>query len=154
MFGGRWRGPVAPPSRAVLVAVAVAGLAMAIAVPEGRAGLGFLVAALVAVVAVLAARWSAVRNGGSPLGAGDPVAGRSEDVEAAAPGPVGAGPASDGVGADVSGSVGLDSAAGGVGADVPGSVDADPASGRAGANAPGSVGAGSAADGAGAVDPG
>jgi hypothetical protein len=171
MFGGRWRGPVAPPSRAVLVAVAVAGLAMAIAVPEGRAGLGFLVAALVAVVAVLAARWSAVRNGGSPLGAGDPVAGRSEDVEAAAPGPVGAGPASDGVGADVSGSVGLDSAAGGatgatprpvgagpasdgVGADVSGSVDADPASGRAGANAPGSVGAGSAAAGAGAVDPG
>ena len=38
LFGARWPGPVAPPSRAVLAAVVVAGLAMAIAVPEGRAG--------------------------------------------------------------------------------------------------------------------
>jgi hypothetical protein len=112
LFGTRWPGPVAPPSRAVLAAVVVAGLAMAIAVPEGRAGLGFLVAAVVAVGAVLVARWSAVRDGGSTRGAGaaaggdaageDPATGGSDGAGAAVVSEaVRVGPAAEDVGAAV-----------------------------------------------------
>ncbi|WP_232663038.1 DUF4153 domain-containing protein [Pseudonocardia sp. TRM90224] len=49
-----WPRPASPPSRRILGCAAAAGVVAAIAVPEGRAGVGFLVTALVMTVAWLA----------------------------------------------------------------------------------------------------
>jgi hypothetical protein len=57
LFGDTWPAPVAPPTAAMAVAVALVGLTTATAVPEGRPGLGWLVTALVALAAALAVDW-------------------------------------------------------------------------------------------------
>ncbi len=57
LFGRHWPGPAGPPSRRVLGAAAVAGLGVAAAVPTDRPGVGWLVAALVALGAMLAIGW-------------------------------------------------------------------------------------------------
>ncbi|MEJ3652719.1 DUF4173 domain-containing protein [Actinomycetes bacterium KLBMP 9759] len=49
-----WPRPASPPSRRILGCAAAAGVVAAIALPEGRAGVGFLVTALVMTVAWLA----------------------------------------------------------------------------------------------------
>lgn len=55
VFGLRWLGPQAPPSRRVQVGVLAAGIGSAVAVSTDRAGLGMLLAALVIVGATLTA---------------------------------------------------------------------------------------------------
>ena len=57
LFGETWPAPAAPPTLAMAVAVGLVGLTTAIAVPDGRPGLGWLVAALVGVAAALAVDW-------------------------------------------------------------------------------------------------
>ena len=57
LFGDTWPAPAAPPTLAMAVAVVLVGLTMATAVPDGRPGLGWLVAALVTVAAALAVDW-------------------------------------------------------------------------------------------------
>jgi hypothetical protein len=67
LFGRHWPGPSGPPSRRVLAAVAVAGLATAVAVPPRRDGVGWLVAALVIVGAMLAIGWRPLHPPGPVL---------------------------------------------------------------------------------------
>ncbi len=67
LFGRHWPGPSGPPSRRVLGAVAVAGLVAAVAVPPDRAGVGWLVAALVTAGAVLAIGWRPMHPPGPVL---------------------------------------------------------------------------------------
>jgi hypothetical protein len=57
LFGDTWPAPATPPTLAMTVAVALVGLTTATAVPDGRPGLGWLVAALVGVAAALAVDW-------------------------------------------------------------------------------------------------
>jgi hypothetical protein len=54
LFGDRWPGPSAPPSRLVLGAIAAGGLTVATAMPLRAAGLGWLVIALVLAGALAA----------------------------------------------------------------------------------------------------
>lgn len=67
LFGDTWPAPATPPSAAMVIATAVAGVASAGAIPSGRPGLGWLVVALVAVAAALAADWRGRRI--TPAGA-------------------------------------------------------------------------------------
>jgi Domain of unknown function (DUF4173) len=67
LSGRHWPGPAGPPSRRVLAAVVVTGLAVAVAVPPDRAGVGWLVAALVAVGAMLAIGWRPLHPPGPVL---------------------------------------------------------------------------------------
>lgn len=54
LFPATWPGPPSPASRAVLGAAVAAGAAAAVAVPEGRPGLGWLVVGLVLAAVTLA----------------------------------------------------------------------------------------------------
>jgi hypothetical protein len=57
LFGDRWPGPPPPPSRVVLGASGAAALVTALAVPEERPGLGWLVTAVVLGLLAVAVRW-------------------------------------------------------------------------------------------------
>ena len=56
VFGHRWPGPARPASRATVVAVLVAALVAALSVPLDRGGVGWFVAAVAGVVALIIAR--------------------------------------------------------------------------------------------------
>jgi hypothetical protein len=60
LFGERWTGPAEPPSETLLAAVAAAGLAVAVAVPTGLTGVGWLSAVAVVLATAFAVQWHAI----------------------------------------------------------------------------------------------
>lgn len=62
MFDRTWPAPAGPPSSLALAAVAVGGVAAAVAIPTDRPGIGWLVTALVLTAVTLGIRWHTGRS--------------------------------------------------------------------------------------------
>ncbi|MBN9099206.1 MAG: DUF4173 domain-containing protein [Pseudonocardia sp.] len=67
VFGKHWPGPLLPPSRRLLGVAAATGVGAAVAIPDGRDGVGWLVTGLLLVGAVLAIGWRPLRPPGELL---------------------------------------------------------------------------------------
>lgn len=67
VFGRHWPGPLLPPSRRLLGVAAATGVGAAVAIPDGRDGVGWLVTGLLLVGAALAIGWRPLHPPGTVL---------------------------------------------------------------------------------------